>query len=113
VLKPALPPFFLEKAFLYAFKMSDEKRRDNDYTVDVGEEKVEGPLLRARTRPATHHHHHSLSNNAMLAVLSCCVSSVLMTTTNKHVLSGLDYNLNFLLLCVQVLFPPWVRNISS
>lgn len=25
-----------------------------------------------------------------------------MTVTNKYVLSGMDYNLNFLLLCVQV-----------
>jgi GDP-mannose transporter len=85
--------------------MSDEKRRDNDYTIDIGKEKVEGPPSRARTPPATHHHHHSLSNNAMLAVLSYCVSSILMTTTNKYVLSGLDYNLNFFLLCVQVLLP--------
>ncbi len=29
-----------------------------------------------------------------------------MTVTNKYVLSGLDYNLNFFLLCVQVRIAP-------
>jgi GDP-mannose transporter len=30
------------------------------------------------------------------------VSSILMTCTNKYILGGIDYNLNFFLLCVQV-----------
>ncbi|KAE8132205.1 GDP-mannose transporter [Aspergillus pseudotamarii] len=43
----------------------------------------------------------SLSNNPVLPVLAYCGSSILMTVMNKYVLSGLDFNLNFFLLCVQ------------
>ncbi|KAI9672214.1 MAG: GDP-mannose transporter into the lumen of the Golgi [Alyxoria varia] len=37
----------------------------------------------------------------MFPILAYCCSSILMTVTNKYVLSGLDFNLNFFLLCVQ------------
>ena len=37
-----------------------------------------------------------------LPILSYCASSIIMTVTNKYVLSGLDFNLNFLLVAVQV-----------
>lgn len=46
----------------------------------------------------------SLSNNAALPVLAYCGSSIMMTVMNKYVLSGLDFNLNFFLLLVQVCF---------
>lgn len=42
-------------------------------------------------------------NNPIFPILSYCGSSILMTVTNKYVLSGLDFNLNFFLLCVQSL----------
>ncbi len=41
-------------------------------------------------------------NNPILPVLSYCASSILMTVANKYILSFPDYNLNFLLLAVQV-----------
>jgi GDP-mannose transporter len=44
----------------------------------------------------------SLTNSPMVAILSYCGSSILMTVTNKYVLGGRDFNLNFFLLCVQV-----------
>lgn len=44
----------------------------------------------------------SLANSPMVAILSYCGSSILMTVTNKYVLGGRDFNLNFFLLCVQV-----------
>ena len=44
----------------------------------------------------------ALTNNPIIPILSYCASSILMTVTNKYVLSGTDYNLNFFLLCVQV-----------
>lgn len=44
----------------------------------------------------------SISNSPSLSVLAYCGSSILMTVMNKYILSGLDFNLNFLLLCVQV-----------
>lgn len=45
---------------------------------------------------------NSLSNNPLLSVFSYCFSSILMTVTNKYVLSGTNFNMNFVLLCVQV-----------
>jgi GDP-mannose transporter len=44
----------------------------------------------------------SVTNSPMVAILSYCGSSILMTVTNKYVLGGRDFNLNFFLLCVQV-----------
>ncbi|KAF9631331.1 putative golgi gdp-mannose transporter protein [Lasiodiplodia theobromae] len=44
-----------------------------------------------------------LSGNPILPVLAYCGSSILMTVTNKYVLSGTGFNLNFFLLCVQSL----------
>lgn len=41
-------------------------------------------------------------NNPILPVISYCASSILMTVANKYILSFPDYNLNFLLLAVQV-----------
>jgi GDP-mannose transporter len=48
----------------------------------------------------------ALSNNAALPVLAYCGSSIMMTVMNKYVLSGLDFNLNFFLLLVQVCSNP-------
>ena len=44
----------------------------------------------------------SPANSGTLSIFAYCFSSILMVVTNKYVLSGLDYNLNFLLLAVQV-----------
>lgn len=44
-------------------------------------------------------------NNPILPVISYCASSILMTVANKYILSFPDYNLNFLLLAVQVCLP--------
>ena len=78
--------------------MADDKKRD-DFTVEMGERNgntFEPPKLSARPppTPATH--------NPAFPILSYCVSSILMTVTNKFVLSGRDFNLNFFLLTVQV-----------
>ena len=52
-------------------------------------------------RSATHKS-GSITENPVAAILGYCGSSILMTVTNKYVLSGVDFNLNFFLLCVQV-----------
>lgn len=39
---------------------------------------------------------------AVLPIASYCFASILMTVTNKYVLSGYDFNMNFLLLTIQV-----------
>ncbi|KAK6200089.1 GDP-mannose transporter [Scheffersomyces amazonensis] len=43
----------------------------------------------------------SISNSGPISILSYCISSILMTVTNKYVLSGFSFNLNFFLLAVQ------------
>jgi GDP-mannose transporter len=87
--------------------MSDGKRRD-EYDIELGEKNnkdFDAPPSPPQTRfipaPST-----SLSNNPVVPIISYCASSILMTVTNKYVLSGTDYNLNFFLLCVQVCVEP-------
>lgn len=82
--------------------MADDKKRD-DYTIEMGERdgdnfKAPTPVPQHTFAPTT----GSAANNPILPILSYCGSSILMTVTNKYVLSGLDFNLNFFLLCVQV-----------
>jgi GDP-mannose transporter len=78
--------------------MADDKKRD-DYMIDMPERKdgyrSPTPPMRAPARAT------SVTENALIAILSYCGSSIMMTVTNKYVLSGLDFNLNFFLLCVQ------------
>ncbi|KAI4175451.1 MAG: hypothetical protein LQ343_001650 [Gyalolechia ehrenbergii] len=78
--------------------MADDKKRD-DYAIEMTD------ISRGKDQPM-----HSprppipmptTSNNPVIPVLSYCGSSILMTVTNKYVLSGFGFNLNFLLLCVQ------------
>lgn len=40
---------------------------------------------------------------AILPIASYCFASILMTVTNKYVLSGYEFNMNFLLLTIQVM----------
>lgn len=44
-----------------------------------------------------------LANSGPLSIFSYCLSSILMTVTNKYVLSGLSFNLNFVLLAIQAI----------
>ncbi|KAG0156665.1 GDP-mannose transporter 1 [Penicillium digitatum] len=83
--------------------MAEDKKSD-DYTVDMnkvdqGNKEFEAaPPPTPSPRAST-----AISNNPALPVLAYCGSSIMMTVMNKYVLSGLDFNLNFLLLCVQSL----------
>lgn len=43
----------------------------------------------------------SVANSAPISILCYCFSSILMTVTNKYVLAGYGFNLNFFLLAVQ------------
>jgi len=43
----------------------------------------------------------SLVNNGPVSIFSYCVSSILMTVTNKYVVNGFQFNMNFVLLLVQ------------
>lgn len=83
--------------------MAEDKKRD-DYTVemdklDQGNKEFEAapPPQRPRSAPPS-----AVPSHPALPVLAYCGSSIMMTVMNKYVLSGLDFNLNFLLLMVQV-----------
>lgn len=77
--------------------MADDKKSD-DYRIEMGDvRRSPSPAM----RPVPPRHNSSVTENAMIAILSYCGSSILMTVTNKYVLSGVDFNLNFFLLCVQ------------
>ena len=58
------------------------------------------PMMPAPSGPAMPS--GTIASNPIIPVLSYCVSSIAMTVTNKFVLSGTGFNLNFFLLCVQV-----------
>ena len=79
--------------------MSDEKKND-DHAIDMSagkEFRAASPL----SRPATGRSGPSITENPVAAILAYCGSSILMTVTNKYVLSGVHFNLNFFLLAVQ------------
>jgi GDP-mannose transporter len=80
--------------------MADDKKRD-DHSIEmggVGKEYESRPSPRAVHVPSA----AAVVNNPIFPILSYCGSSILMTVTNKFVLSGRDFNLNFFLLAVQV-----------
>lgn len=82
--------------------MADEKRRDSN-DVELGErngrtfnEALREPVRYSPAPPS------SLANHPLLPIGSYCLSSIMMTIMNKYVVSGTNWNLNFLLLAVQV-----------
>ncbi|PGH05958.1 GDP-mannose transporter [Helicocarpus griseus UAMH5409] len=84
--------------------MADDKKSDN-YAIDM--DKLDGGSKRFDAppppQPRISSSRSSLANSSALPVLAYCGSSILMTVTNKYVLSGTSFNLNFFLLCVQSL----------
>lgn len=84
--------------------MAEDKK--SDYAIEMGSMgKDAGNKEFEAAPPPTHSPRASpsaMSNSPALPVLAYCGSSIMMTVMNKYVLSGLDFNLNFLLLCVQV-----------
>jgi len=79
--------------------MSDEKKND-DHAIDMSAGK-EFRAASPPSRPATGRSGPSITENPVAAILAYCGSSILMTVTNKYVLSGVHFNLNFFLLAVQ------------
>jgi GDP-mannose transporter len=81
--------------------MADDKKSD-DYRVDIPSSarssRAPSPVMRASSQKNA----GSITENPVAAILGYCGSSILMTVTNKYVLSGVDFNLNFFLLAVQV-----------
>lgn len=81
--------------------MAEDKKRD-DVAIELGERRgtgFESPVSSPRAAPPAPM--TAVANNPILPVISYCGSSILMTVTNKFVLSGTGFNLNFFLLAVQ------------
>jgi GDP-mannose transporter len=74
-----------------------EKEKQEDFRVDIGDDKRPFTPPRSTSAPAA-----PVAAGPLAAILSYCVSSLLMTLANKYVLSGIDFNLNFMLLAIQV-----------
>jgi hypothetical protein len=84
--------------------MADGKKTDS-YSLDMEKLDAEGDRFRPATPTPPSRQNTApppIANHPMLPIISYCGSSILMTVTNKYCLSGLDFNLNFFLLCVQV-----------
>ncbi|KAJ5888909.1 GDP-mannose transporter [Penicillium taxi] len=80
-----------------------EDKKSDDYAIEMSKldnnkEFEAAPPPQLRPAPPS-----GGANNPALPVLAYCGSSIMMTVMNKYVLSGLDFNLNFLLLMVQSL----------
>jgi len=59
----------------------------------------------ARAPAPSHHLQDSLAgfrNSPIISVLAYCLASISMTVVNKYVVSGSEWNLNFLYLAIQV-----------
>ncbi|PUU79174.1 hypothetical protein B9Z19DRAFT_1125544 [Tuber borchii] len=73
-----------------------EKEKQDAFRVDIPSNDKGFPPPSPRGPPAS-----SAVSNPLLPILSYCGASILMTVTNKYVLSGYDFNLNFFLCMVQ------------
>ncbi|KAF8248889.1 UDP-galactose transporter [Wilcoxina mikolae CBS 423.85] len=73
-----------------------EKEKQEDFRVEIGDDKRPYSPQRPTAAPVA-----PVAAGPLAAILSYCVSSILMTLANKYVLSGIDFNLNFMLLAIQ------------
>jgi len=86
--------------------MSDDIKKKSEYDIEsrdlISEKAIHQRSASMQSTPSSYSSGlFSAKNQGTLSILSYCASSILMTVTNKYVVSGLDYNLNFLLLAVQ------------
>ncbi|PGH23207.1 GDP-mannose transporter [Polytolypa hystricis UAMH7299] len=82
--------------------MADDKKNDN-YAIDIDKLDSNGKRFDAvQAQPAPRQAPSGAApSSSLVPILSYCCSSILMTVTNKYVLSGTTFNLNFFLLAVQ------------
>lgn len=81
--------------------MSESKA---EYKVVIDQEASDNGQHQQQTIVAPSGFKLSPGMRAVLPIASYCFASILMTVTNKYVLSGYDFNMNFLLLTIQVSF---------
>ncbi|CCG84418.1 protein of unknown function [Taphrina deformans PYCC 5710] len=80
--------------------MSSSGNSKGDYSINVSQDEQDDyrPPLKAQPKQTLE---SSILNHPLLPVLSYCLASISMTASNKYVLSGFQFNLNFFLLMVQ------------
>lgn len=81
--------------------MANDKK-DDGYAIEMSDRQEFKPPSPTLRPPQKHQSSASVTESPLFSILAYCGSSILMTTTNKYVLSGVDFNLNFFLLAVQV-----------
>ena len=82
---------------------SDEKKRFlDDNEIEMGDKQGSSYSPPQPTTPRYSPAAPPATNNPLFPILAYCGSSILMTVTNKYVLGGTGFNLNFFLLAVQV-----------
>lgn len=107
-----LPPIFpLSFAFLSHYPKSTMGESKPDYAVVIDQE-PENNQSQQNTVVAPSGFKLSPGTRAVLPIASYCFASILMTVTNKYVLSGYDFNMNFLLLTIQVSCNIWVNYVQ-
>lgn len=79
---------------IYLIKRRFFSNSNNKTTITLDMEK-------GNTPSAGHSLANTITNSGPISILAYCLSSILMTVTNKFVVSGFNFNLNFLLLAVQ------------
>jgi GDP-mannose transporter len=80
----------------------ENKKQEYKVVIDQEEEKKSNSQQSTLVAPSGVH--LSPAARAILPIASYCFASILMTVTNKYVLSGYEFNMNFLLLTIQVTF---------
>ena len=88
--------------------MADDKKKEDDYTIEMGEMGDMGERERFIETPKTPRPYvapipstRGIMNHPLTPVLSYCASSIMMTVLNKYVLTP-GFSLNFFLLGFQV-----------
>ncbi|KAK9386893.1 hypothetical protein V1515DRAFT_603311 [Lipomyces mesembrius] len=77
------------------------EKEKSEYRIEVPERTTEFEGVGAMAGGGPKSLVSNLSNSPVLSIFSYCGASILMTVTNKYVLSGYYFNLNFFLLMVQ------------
>lgn len=77
-----------------------EEKKKEDISIEMLDRQPNGHFD-VSPKPAVPPSIASITSNPSLSILAYCASSILMTVTNKYVLSGTNFNMNFVLLIIQ------------